>query len=172
MRKKETSQIKGMDIQTGTLRKGIHDYTIKDSGKRTEFKTGAVRDLQTGKGRFDLVPPATLRALAIHYEKGCLKYGDRNWELGISIHTFLNSAERHLLQVIDGRDDENHAVAALWNMTCAYQTILWIQEGKLPLELYDIPNKIVLPDPYGNYHFENWKEVEEKWKKKWQTKTT
>ena len=29
---------------------------IKDSGQRTEFKSGAVRDVQEGKGRFDLVP--------------------------------------------------------------------------------------------------------------------
>jgi hypothetical protein len=147
-KKKETYHIKDVDIQTGTLRKGIHDYTIKDSGKRTKFKTGAVRDLQTGKGRFDLVPPATLRALAIHYEKGCLKYGDRNWELGISIHTFLNSAERHLLQVIDGRPDENHLIAAIWNLFCAYETILRMQEGRLPKELYDLPRKIRLPNPY------------------------
>lgn len=29
---------------------------IKDSGNRTEFESGAVRDVQEGKGRFDLVP--------------------------------------------------------------------------------------------------------------------
>lgn len=29
---------------------------IKDSGQRTEFETGAVRDVQTGKGRCDLLP--------------------------------------------------------------------------------------------------------------------
>lgn len=124
------------------------DYTIKDSGERTVFETGANRDLQTGKGRFDLVPMQTIRALAIHYEKGCLKYGDRNWEKGIPIHTFLNSAMRHLAQVIDGRDDENHLIAAIWNLFCAYQTILWIQEGKFPKELYDLPRKITLPNPY------------------------
>jgi len=123
-------------------------YKIKDSGKRTEFKTGAVRDLQIGKGRFDLLPMATLRALAIHYELGCLKYGDRNWEKGISIHTYLNSAMRHLTQVIDGKNDENHLISAIWNLCCAYQTILWIQDGKLPEELYDLPYKITLPDPY------------------------
>jgi hypothetical protein len=55
---------------------------------------------------------------------------------------------RHLAQVVDGRDDENHLVASLWNVCCAYQTILWIQEGKLPKELYDLPKKIVLPNPY------------------------
>jgi len=127
---------------------GKKDYVIKDSGERTEFSTGAVRDLQNGKGRFDLVPMQTLRALAIHYEKGCQKYGDRNWENGITIHTYLNSAMRHTAQSIDGRDDENHLIAAIWNLFCAYQTILWIQSGKLPKELYDLPRKITLPDPY------------------------
>jgi hypothetical protein len=131
------------------LKKGKNDYKIKDSGERILFESGANRDLQTGKGRFDLIPQAVVRALAIHYEKGCLKYGDRNWEKGIPIHTFLNSAMRHLAQVIDGRDDENHLISAIWNLFCAYQTILWIQEGKLPKELYDMPRKIKLPDPYA-----------------------
>ncbi|MBR5879664.1 MAG: hypothetical protein IKY91_08890, partial [Akkermansia sp.] len=30
--------------------------SIKDSGARTEFSTGAVRDIQEGKGRCDLMP--------------------------------------------------------------------------------------------------------------------
>lgn len=124
------------------------DYKIKDSGSRKVFETGANRDMSTGKGRFDLLPWETIRALAIHFEKGCLKYGDRNWEKGIPIHSFLDSAIRHLVQVIDGRDDENHLIAALWNLTCAYQTILWIQQGKLPKELYDLPRKVKLPEVY------------------------
>ena len=124
------------------------DYTIKDSGERTEFGTGAVRDLQSGKGRFDLLPMETLRALAIHYEKGCQKYGDRNWEKGIQIHTYFNSAMRHLAQCIDGQNDENHLISAIWNLFCAYQTILWMQEGKLPKKLYDLPRKLILPSPY------------------------
>lgn len=36
--------------------KATSDNPIKDSGKREEFSTGAVRDLQTGKGRCDLLP--------------------------------------------------------------------------------------------------------------------
>ena len=38
---------------------------IKDSGNRTEFATGAVRDIQVGKGRCDLLP---LRDIAILVE--------------------------------------------------------------------------------------------------------
>lgn len=123
-------------------------YEIKDSGEREKFGTGAQRDMQGGKGRFDLIPPAVMRALAIHFEKGAVKYGDRNWEKGIPLHTFLNSAMRHLEQVIDGRNDENHGISCIWNMICWYATKLWIQEGKLPKELDDMIRKITLPDPY------------------------
>lgn len=130
------------------------DYEIKDSGSRREFGTGAVRDMAKGKGRFDLLPWAVIRAVAIHYQKGCEKYGDRNWEKGLPIKSFLDSAIRHAAQVIDGRNDENHLIAAIWNLVCAYQTILWIQEGKRPKELYDLPRKITLPDPYGEYIME------------------
>lgn len=124
------------------------NYEIKDSGHRREFGTGAVRDMSAGKGRFDLIPWEVIRALAIHYEKGCQKYGDRNWENGIPVSSFLDSAMRHLAQVIDGRDDENHLISALWNITCAYQTILWIQQGKLPEKLYNLPRKVKLPPSY------------------------
>jgi len=133
---------------------GKSDYEIKDSGSRREFGTGAVRDMAIGKGRFDLLPWAVIGAIAIHYQKGCEKYGDRNWEKGLPVKSFLDSAIRHAAQVIDGRNDENHLIAAIWNLLCAYQTILWIQEGKRPAELYDLPRKITLPDPYGEYIME------------------
>ncbi len=125
------------------------DYTLKDSGTRKVFETGANRDLSSGKGRFDLIPWETIRALAIHFEKGCTKYGERNWEKGIPISRYMDSAIRHLAQFIDGEDDENHLIAALWNITCAYQTILWTQHKRLPETLYDLPIKVVLPLPYG-----------------------
>ena len=119
-------------------------YQIKDSGKRQEFKTGARRDLQKGKGRFDLLPPRTIKALALHFEKGCLKYGDRNWEKGIPISRYLSSGIRHAFQVLEGLNDENHLIASIWNLVCAYDTILRIQEGDLPQELYDLPRKVEL----------------------------
>ena len=45
--------------------------TIKDSGERTEFESGAVRDMHEGKGRGDLLPMCVLMRLAQHYENGC-----------------------------------------------------------------------------------------------------
>ena len=36
---------------------------IKDSGNRTEFETGAVRDMHEGKGRCDLLPLGVIEGL-------------------------------------------------------------------------------------------------------------
>lgn len=95
---------------------GIHDYgivgepgvsgedgrpTIKDSGDRTRFESGAVRDMRTGKGRFDLIP---LDVIAGYYERysktdGCytifnnlknfMEIGDSYW-LYLAIRNFRN----------------------------------------------------------------------------------
>ena len=115
------------------------NFTIKDSGDRTEFKTGAVRDIQTDKGRFDLLPLLTLIDLAKHYQKGCAKYGDRNWEKGIPISRFCDSAIRHLFQFMSGLEDENHLIASIWNIVGAYETLKRIDKGILPEELDDLP---------------------------------
>ena len=47
--------------------------TIKDSGTRHEFETGAVRDMQKGKGRCDLMPLAIIATVMNqHMDKvGC-----------------------------------------------------------------------------------------------------
>ena len=106
---------------------------ILDSGERTEFHTGAVRDMHEGKGRFDLLPMCVLMRLAKHYEKGALKYEERNWEKGIDSHSFADSAFRHLVKYMDGWDDEDHLIAAIWNL-CG---LAWTEEKKP--ELVDIP---------------------------------
>jgi hypothetical protein len=114
--------------------------TLKDSGERREFASGSVRDQSKGKGRFDLIPPEALRALAIQYELGAAKYGDRNWELGQPIvRSFLDSALRHLTQVLEGKTDEDHLRAAFWNLAGAITMRERVKEGKLPKELNDLP---------------------------------
>ena len=112
---------------------------IKDSGERTEFESGAVRDMHEGKGRFDLLPMCVLMRLARHYETGCLKYGDRNWERGIPCHSFADSAMRHFVKYMDGQNDEDHLIAAIWNL-CG---LAWTEE-KHP-ELMDIPVRMEQP---------------------------
>lgn len=190
---------------------------LQDSGERTHFETGAMREIVQGKGRFDLLPLAeisnivtqlnvddynaifkalyveerppkegelkefevriiaqiysqiylfrkfgsyqtllstfhlgvilnayksgiewdsiqalsseyitfffdTLWELAKHYENGALKYEARNWEKGLPLHSFIDSALRHLTKVMVGLKDEPHNIAFLWNIVCAMYT--------------------------------------------------
>lgn len=166
---------------------------IKDSGTRQQFDSGAVRDIQTFKGRCDLLPMDVICELyriyesgsyvsppmmdtnpfyqvlqslsfikivddklvqdrsaclenlynaacffivseynsiydailevSIHFEEGALKYDERNWEKGIPIHCYYNSAVRHLLKYYRGDTDEPHNRAFLWNIVCLIWTI-------------------------------------------------
>lgn len=109
---------------------------IKDSRERTKFETGAVRDMHSGKGRMDLLPWKALIAVSQHCEEGALKYGERNCEKGIPIHSLIDSAFRHLASYMEGRDDEPHLRAAAWNILFALQ-----MELTRP-ELQDIPTRI------------------------------
>lgn len=106
---------------------------IKDSGNRTEFQTGAVRDYKNNAGRFDLAPWRGIWEVAKHCEEGAKKYGEHNVDKGIPIHSFIDSAFRHLVKYTLGMDDEPHLRAAAWNILWAMQT-----EIEHP-ELQDIP---------------------------------
>lgn len=164
--------------------------TILDSGDRREFDTGAYRDIQSGKGRCDLLPLRVASELVIRtlnvadgsatrakavagmlsgleqyrqtryygdwydameafavgawregteaapvsaakalldvsrqMEQGAQKYGERNWERGIPLHSYADSAIRHALKYLRGDRDEDHRTAALWNLCCGLWTI-------------------------------------------------
>ena len=109
---------------------------IKDSGERTEFGTGAVRDMHSGKGRMDLLPWEALIEVSKHCEEGALKYGERNCEKGIPIHSLIDSAFRHLAKYRMGMKYEPHLRAAAWNILIALY-----MEIKHP-ELQDIPTRL------------------------------
>ena len=92
---------------------------IKDSGERTEFSTGAVRDMKDGKGRFDLLPWYGIMEVSKHCEEGAKKYGEHNVDRGIPLHSLMDSASRHLAKFIAGERDEDHLRAAAWNILWA-----------------------------------------------------
>lgn len=117
---------------------------IKDSGDRTQFESGAVRDMHAGKGRYDLLPWCVIDRLAKHYEAGALKYGDRNWEKGIHARSFADSAARHFSKYMDGQRDEDHLIAAIWNL-CG---LAWT-EVKRP-EMMDIPARMAVESAKAN----------------------
>jgi hypothetical protein len=117
------------------------DYReVKDSGERREFDSGSVRDQREGKGRFDLISPVALRRLARHSENGAVKYGDRNWEKGQPLCSYLDSAMRHLQDFLEGDRTEDHLSAAAWNVFSVIHTEEMINRGLLPAELDDLPD--------------------------------
>ena len=138
---------------------------IKDSGDRTQYSTGAVRDCKEGKGRCDLMPLGVLYSffndvifkdiedfrasgstmdllIAIchfgesmkwnpyemfieaskHFEAGAKKYGENNWQKGIPVHSYIDSAVRHYLKYRAGWNDEPHDRAFIWNLMCGIWT--------------------------------------------------
>ena len=151
---------------------------ILDSGDRTEFETGAVRDMREGKGRCDLLPlrvisdlfsvshdnvltriddfqktsDATYLELALdrfieqrgwnihtmvlevakHFEEGSKKYGENNWQKGIPVKCYIDSAIRHYIKWLRGDQDEPHDRSFCWNIICA----IWTCENKPELNDY------------------------------------
>lgn len=147
---------------------------ILDSGERREFESGAVRDIQEGKGRCDLMPLEIVADLlgdrtekndsydkvlygislfckygsydylynalayfgneyfadladmclkvAVHFEEGAKKYGENNWQKGIPVRCYIDSAVRHYLKYLRGDIDEYHDRACAWNLMCAIWT--------------------------------------------------
>lgn len=149
---------------------------IKDSGNRRKFESGAVRDIQEGKGRCDLMPldviakilgdsiialindftqsddvlllyqvihhfmdqvypnkATALLELSIHFEEGAKKYGDNNWQKGIPISCYIDSAVRHYLKYCRGDNDERHDRAFMWNIVCC----IW-ETSKRHMEEIDV----------------------------------
>ena len=148
---------------------------VKDSGNRRQFESGAVRDMQEGKGRCDLMPlevvggyfgrfyckvgskvnaaeqifnnisnfmktndtdflylalrnfehseafsdiNTMLLEVAKHFEEGAKKYGENNWQKGIPVNCYIDSAVRHYLKWLRGDKDEPHDRAFVWNLMC------------------------------------------------------
>lgn len=112
---------------------------VQGTEKNQEFSTGAVRSMTTGKGRFDLIPAYPLKRLAQHYENGAAKYADRNWEKGLPLSRYIDSAERHMNAFKDGDRSEDHLAAILWNVAGYMWTERQIETGALPDSLDDVP---------------------------------
>jgi hypothetical protein len=136
----------------------MSEYITKDSGERQSFSTGAVRDTRSGKGRFDLISPVVMRRLAFVYggyraispvakrriaqlyERGCEKYGDRNWEKGMPVSRFIDSGLRHINDYRAGLRDEDHLIQAAWNFASAAHF------DQVRPELNDLPRYITERD--------------------------
>lgn len=89
------------------------ECVLKDSGERTEFASGAVRDVAAGKGRCDLLPIDSCRAL-LEYEFGAsVALEDyRPCDILMAIEQFTNTGDPgnliravKLFGVVEGMSD-------------------------------------------------------------------
>jgi hypothetical protein len=102
------------------------EFIIKDSGERTEYKSGMVRDVTTDKIDYSLALDGPMfKRLAKHLTLGAKKYKKRNWMLANGeeeLERFRESALRHFLQWFSGDVDEDHAAATFFNINAAEYT--------------------------------------------------
>lgn len=112
-------------------------YGFKDSGKRDDYETGAMRDIQEGKPRYDLLPLTTLFRVQEVFRKGAAKYADRNWQRGMPVSRYYASLLRHITQGMMGETDEDHFAHAVFNLMAIMWTLDQVEAGHLPQELDD-----------------------------------
>lgn len=90
-------------------------------------ESGDARNLYTAIQCFNNIIGWTdiesIMEVAHHYEEGADKYGERNWEKGISLHSFIDSGLRHFFKFLENWEDERHDRAFLWNMLGAIWTM-------------------------------------------------
>jgi hypothetical protein len=118
---------------------------LPDSGARSTYSTGAVRDASAGKGHFHSIPPVALRKLAERFEAGAKKYSANNWMKGIPLSHYIDSLTRHQLAFAEGDVAEDHAGAIIWNACAMVWTDEEIKAQRLPSTLDDLPYRNRLP---------------------------
>ena len=111
---------------------------LPDSGERSEFDTGAVRDAMIGKGMPSCIPVAALQAVSRRFEDGATKDGKDNWRKGIPLSRYVDSLYRHLWSFMQGDLSEDHGGAVIWNAMCLVETRKMIDNGDLPEHLDDL----------------------------------
>ncbi len=90
---------------------------------------GGLRD-DSGKPRYDLIPPEFMDALAAHYAAGATKYADRNWERGMSYGKCFRALMSHAWKWWAGEKYDvdpkmpnykaHHMIAVAWNAIACY----------------------------------------------------
>lgn len=119
----------------GGIPGGIPHNSPPPGEKHREFLTGAKRDNNSDKLRFDLLPVCALERWAKRVTEGAKKYGERNWEKGMPLSVYYESLLRHVFQWRKGDKSEDHLAAVLFNAAAIIYTEEKIESGELPQEL-------------------------------------
>jgi hypothetical protein len=90
--------------------------------------SGGVK-LDDGKVRYELIPPEPMEALGRIYTDGAVKYGDRNWEKGMSMLRLFGAMMRHAFKWAMGETYDidpktgavcHHMIQVAWNAFAIY----------------------------------------------------
>lgn len=90
----------------------------------SEFqRTSDIEWLYLVLGSLEYTEPYTVTLeVAKHFEEGAKKYGEWNWQKGIPVKCYIDSAVRHYLKWLRGDNDEPHDRAFVWNILCCIWT--------------------------------------------------
>ena len=110
-----------LKVVSRLLGKQTGDYIFQCIASFTE--TGETRYLYAALIKFvtlafDGEPETMILETAIHFEEGAKKYGENNWQKGLPVNCYLDSAIRHYLKYRRGDNDEPHDRAFVWNLMC------------------------------------------------------
>ena len=115
-------------------------YGMSDSGKRQSFGEGmAIRDTADDKPRPDLISPFAEERQGHWLLMGAKKYAERNWEKGMPFSRCVASLKRHVMKYQQGKRDEDHLAAIMFNAMALIHYEEMIERGLLPVELNDMP---------------------------------
>ena len=109
-----------------------------DSGKRRQFASGAVRDVDNDKPRPDLISPYFKERLGNWLAKGAIKYEPWNWAKGMPMSTVIASLERHIMKFQQGLTDEDHLAGIAANAMFLLDFDERIKRGLLSPEFDDM----------------------------------
>lgn len=91
----------------------------------TPAPTTAAIKHDSGKPRYDLIPPEPLDGLARLYGMGAEKYEDRNWEKGMKWSRIFAAMMRHAWkwfrgETYDQEDGQHHLLSVIWCAMALY----------------------------------------------------
>ena len=143
------SLIGGPNSPTCTLEKGhdpsiAHCQPVNGPTLAPPAIGSAGRKDDSGKPRYDLIPPIPLKELAELFAIGAKKYGPRNWEKGIAWGRFYRAMMGHANafwsgEERDSEDGQKHLTSVAW---CA---LVLLEYGRTHPELDDRPQGLNHP---------------------------
>jgi hypothetical protein len=120
------------------------DTVLFDDRVNGVGKGMAIRDAADDKPRPDLISPFAEERVGHWLRMGAAKYAERNWEHGMPFSRCIASLRRHLMRFQQGRRDEDHLAAIIFNAMAVIHYEEMIARGVLPAALNDMPAYAVL----------------------------